>query len=489
MIQAFFLVCCGPQPKDVKQDGRLADSLHFGVILHTIMNIARQCQDRKLQLIFYTATRRNEAHHRIQPFNPHGYGMGNHMAHSEQSSWISVDPRGGITLAAPADGQSHCCHDNRKIQSAQVKNWQVENYSLAIGLSMEEKGDVIYDFGIDGQLVPTDRLKGHPSATYVELIWDMRRIMVSREKALKLPSIRTPLVKDGKFELRVPECSLSVFRLLYDFMQFRETWQEPGETLAKSTSTHTVGPPVLRNPYALSIGPSGMLNHIRVFKTAGDMKFKELQYYAFKRLYGMNTTSDDPIEALREIYNEHIQDNGPPIHSELHKWSRKFLARSEDGGASHNHLGYSGRGTFFGVTNYAELRAHYRFQELHRRNMALQDDCRLVYVEMVASGIVDPLQAQLSQSYDLPDPIAPIVRLPSPRRRLLPRTRSLSNLRPPCVDSFPSTARSISGHSLDDTLYNPFTATNRSLEWELLFRLGTTNRLGYFTHLSVAMDA
>ena len=268
IIQAFFLVCCGPQPKDAKQDGRLAHGLHFGVIFHTIMDISRQCQDRKLQLVFYAATRRNEAHRRGQPFNPYDYGMGNYTAHSEQSWWISVDPQGGITSAAPADGQSHCCHDNRKIQSAQIKNWQVENYSLAIGLSMEEKGDVIYDFCIDGQLVPKDRLKGPLSATFVELIWDMKRIMVSREKTLKLPSIRTPLVKDGKFDLRVPECPLSVFRLLYDFMQFRETWQEPGETLAKSTPTHTVGPPVLRNPYALSIEPSGMLNHIRVFKAA-----------------------------------------------------------------------------------------------------------------------------------------------------------------------------------------------------------------------------
>ena len=54
------------------------------------------------------------------------------------------------------------------------------------------------------------------------------------------------------------------------------------------------------------------------------MEFEELQYYALKRLYDMTTTSDDPIEALREIYNEHSRDSGEPIHSELHKWSRKF---------------------------------------------------------------------------------------------------------------------------------------------------------------------
>ena len=457
MIHAYFLVCCGAQPKGAKQDGRLADGLHFGVILHTIKDVTRQCRDGAVPLIFYASTRRDkDALSRSQSWNGYGNGVGASRRRDHQRSWVSIDPLGSVVAAAPADGQSHCSHDNRSIRPAQVKNWQVEHYSRVIDLAMDQKGDKIYDLGVDSKLVPTDRLKGPPSASYVELVWDKKRIMVPREKALKFTSLKKVLEKDSKYELKVPDCSMSVLRLLYDFMQHRVYWEDPRETVAKSTSNSTRGPPVIVTTSSASIDSAyAMLDHIRVFKTAESMKFEELQSYAIKRLYDMPATCDDPVDALKELYNDG-KDSSSPIHAELHKWARKFLARSEDhrsqyGYGSYNHFG--GSDAFRGMSNYEKV-LHLggeRFQELYGRNLALKDDCKLVYHQL-RGGMLEstPAAGYLNSPFGL---AAPDVLSAQPIMPSLHRPRSWSQghaLDWQRTTPLSSAAALISGQSWDD---------------------------------------
>ena len=474
MIHAFFLVCCGAQPTHVKTDGRLADGMHFGVILHTIQDISRQCVEGSLGLIFYAAKRRDQRAQSGQQrqLGASGYRRASLSGRNNRPAWISIHPLGSLVPAAPADGQTHCCHDNRSIRPAQVKNWQVEHYARAIELNMDQKGDVIYDLGVDGKLVPTDRLRGPPSSSYIELIWDQRRIMVPREKCIKFESLKKPLEREDKFELKLPECTMAVLKLLYDFLQHRMYWEGFNESMAKSTTHRHQGPPILLvDAYVPVQAGHGLIEHIQVFKTAEAMKFEELQRYALKRLYDMPTTSDDPIEALKELYNE-VQDRSRPIHAELHKWARGFLARDEDRTSQYNsYPGYGRQGISRGTSNYEKLIHWYgdRFQELYNSNMAFKDDCKLVNAELSAAGTgryVEPGAAMdyyssLLDPQRLLSPPATHSLMPRPRswnnpQSMLPRARSWSNYNP--LDwnfANRSTASLLSGRSFDDAVLNP----------------------------------
>ncbi|KAK5117774.1 hypothetical protein LTR85_008749 [Meristemomyces frigidus] len=380
MIHAFFLVACGAQPKGAKQDGRLMDGLHFGVIMYTIDDITRRCQGGPLDLVFYAAER-------VQYCGGHDYGRG----------FIAIDPRGSAVGSAPADGQSHCNHDNRKIRRAQIKNWQVEGYSVAIDLDMESKGDEIYDLAADSDFKPIDRLKGPPSSSYVELVWDDKRVMVPREKAVKFKSIKKPLEKNGKMELHVPECDKAIFCQVYNFFTKGSTGSEEDQFRIESAGmgVHGKGPPVII-PQAMSRGASsaGLIVHLQLFKVAEAIKFEELQDHILKQLWSLPATTDDPIDALKELYND--KDNSGPIHSELHKWARSFLLRTDEG-SGENQLGYGWRGGHQsmcrGMANYDKLIAFHgeKFEELYHRNTALKDDCRIVWAEMcMSNGLMQP---------------------------------------------------------------------------------------------------
>ena len=391
MIHAYFIVCCGSQPKGGKQDGRLLDALHFGVILSTIRDITHDCQEDTLELVFYAAQRQRE--HVTPSRSPYQAARRRGMpGASRRQRYIAINPRGSTIGPPPADGQSHCMHDNSKFTAAMVKNWQVENYARCIDLEMDAKGDIINDMGPDGVLIPTQRLKGPPSATYVELIWSGKRVMVPKEKALKFASLKKPIEKDDKRELKLPDCSLMAFRCLYDFINLGSYWRPMEERLVESVSVNSMGPPILvdldRGIVSAPESADGMISHIKVFKLAETLKFEELQNNALHRLYEMPTTSDDPIGALKELYNE--DDKTKPIHAELHKWARNFLARTEritrsplDSWDIQEHSMYRGSSNYEKIL-LSPMRD--RFQELYVRNLALKDDCKLVVAELTMAG-------------------------------------------------------------------------------------------------------
>ncbi|EMC97940.1 hypothetical protein BAUCODRAFT_408506 [Baudoinia panamericana UAMH 10762] len=377
MIHAYFLIACGAQPKGSKQDGRLLDGLHFGVILFTIRDLSINCRYRRpLNLIFYASTRRRKA-----------AGQSRRMLPNDGLMFVEIDSRGLAAADAPADGQSHCSFDNRKVRYAQLKNWQIESYSAALDLDMESKGDVIYDLNVDNAFVPLDRLKAPPSTTYIELIWEDKRVMVKRELALKYKSIMTPLEKEHKMELKVPECSQYVFRHIYDF--FMKGSYAMGLELSmqdSSTYEHSRGPPVLTNRGSKQPeSTTGVVVQLQVFKVAEAMKFEELQKYILSVIWDLPVTDDDPISILQQLYNEH--DNSGPIHAELHKWGREFLARVE-GYAPNVHSAYNPSSA--GMSNLQKIWAWHgsRFNSLYHCNMALKDDCKhATYALNAGSGM------------------------------------------------------------------------------------------------------
>lgn len=482
MIHAFFLVCCGAQPKGAKPDGRLADGLHFGVLLMTIQEICRNCTEGPLPLIFYANTRR-----KLQ--DPHSAIASKGRC---KPSWLAVDPHGSGMTAPPADGQSHCSHDNRRIRLSDIKNWQVEKCALAWELNSAERGDVIHDLGADGQLVSTDRLKGPPSSTYVELIWNDKRIMIAREKSLKFQSLRKPIERQGKMELKVPDCSMMVLRFLYDFMQHGFYWEDPAETMMKHALRRPRGPPVLVPPgeMATDVG-CGMLSHIRVFKIAECMKFEELQAYALKRLYDMSTASDDPVETLKELYNDG-RDRVKPIHAELHKWARKFLSQSDEMIPAYEYFSHGFGDAIRGTSNYEKMRygCGERFEELYHRNMAFKDDCKLVCAELTMGAMTNSTSPA---SWVYPArriaPCAPTsLRTAVPRRNswsdfLLSRQRDRSNCNTvdwPQTSPMTSTPASVSSESIDDIGLGAAFAQPGLLDWSASNRVSPCVSFEYY---------
>jgi hypothetical protein len=290
-------------------------------------------------------------------------------------------------------------HDNRRFRGAEIRNWQVSHYACAIELEFDERGNTVYDLDVSGELLPVQRLRGPPSSTYVELIWDEKRVMVPRDKVMEFDSLKKPGSRNGKYELLLPKCDFHTLKCLWDFIQHRKyspqySYLDPATSQRREDMK---GPPIIVHGRGFD-ATDGVTVHIRVFKMAESMKFSELQKYAMERLYEMPTTADDPITALKEIYNE--KDKSKPIHAELHKWARKFLARTDEPHHIHPHdrswdpLGLDHRfsryeyPSYRGTSNYEKLISIHgdRFQELYHRNPALKDDSKLVVAQLSYPG-------------------------------------------------------------------------------------------------------
>jgi hypothetical protein len=399
MIHAYFLVCCGKQGKSTEQDGRLLDALHFGILMYTIQEISGDCEDSYLPLSFYAHRRAYRSRaacrsHRMDFYYDRDAGR------SIARPYIAIDPHGGTVGPPPNDGQSHCMHDNRRFRGADIRNWQVSNYASAIELEMDKKDNTIYDLDVSGELKPVERLQGPPSSTYVELVWDGKRVMAPREKALGFDSLAKSGKKEGKYELNMPKCDFLTLKCVWDFIQHKKYSpkkedSDDSETASKPRD-EPQGPPIIVHSNGkdkdTDDAADSVVVHIRVFNTAESMKFSELQKYALDRLYDMPTTSEDLITALKEIYNG---AESKPINADLHKWARKFLARTDE--SSHARHACSDRDPwagacyaqpYRGTSNYEKLISIHgdRFAELYHANPVLKDDSKLVVAELSYPG-------------------------------------------------------------------------------------------------------
>ena len=414
MIHAYFLVACGAQPLGAQQDGRLMDGVEFGVILKSIKDLTRECAGGEVPLIFYAEDRMNNGRQRYLS-----------QCRGSQNRFIALSPLSSSAGPAPVDGKSHCCHDNRRIRPAQVKNWQVEHYSRALNLDQESKGDYIHDYGIDNKFSKKYRVMGPPSASYVELIYDGMRVMVPRDNAMRIVNLKRLLVKNERMELKVPECSMDTFTQLYNYLTIGSyTAVGEGDYVRgrdRDVGIHgQAGPPIIAHIERRGAPEvPGMITHIRVFKVAVALEFEELQKHAVDHLYRMPIAYDDPINALHELYNMG-SDQGAAIHADLHQWVRAFLARSDNvydvgrnchdwqgglpllgpcgqqglpGLQRYGHLGYlSSFDASPGSTNYKKLHNvyHERFLKLYYNSPTFKDDCKLVVASMHDCDVPSP---------------------------------------------------------------------------------------------------
>ncbi|KAF2723702.1 hypothetical protein K431DRAFT_197958, partial [Polychaeton citri CBS 116435] len=344
MIHAWFLVCCGAQEEGARQDGRISDGLHFGVILFTLRDVICNCRDGPLKLTFYAVQRcKMHEYNTSDPRFPYLGQSGDHVPH-DRDRYISIDPKGlSAVNLPPADGESHCTHDNRKIRYAQIKNWQVENYARAIKSDHESKtGYEVSDLNTKGELEAVKRLHGPPSRTYVELIWEMKRIMVPKAKVIRYATLNKLVEKMAeKRDVAIPAgCSFNVLKFLYDFIQkgnYVISNQEDDCTTSGSSQYRpelTHGPPVIKGPPISSVSDltrdahQRLLTQVHVFNLAKEMGFNELRDYALQRMHDMPTTTDDPIAVLVEIYG----DGKSAPHGALQHWTRCFLMRKDESG-------------------------------------------------------------------------------------------------------------------------------------------------------------
>ncbi|CAK1361927.1 hypothetical protein CB0940_02753 [Cercospora beticola] len=403
MIHAFLLVCCGAQPKDDTPDDRMMDGLHFGVILMTIRDITVNCVDGTLDLIFHASKRRMVQNNTLfVPPPPPLYPLDGML--------LAVDPRGHGHAAMLHDGRTHCNHDNRHVSRHQIKNWQVTEYSKALEAEMAAKGDKIWDF-TDGETFEEFlRIHAPPSATYIELLYDdgttaePKRIMAKREKALKFKSLKEPLTTFLKFELAIPSCDIKTFRCIYDFINKDGYLATPLDQAAQYPITQGHGPPVLIMPQDPRLQQMALINkdesaitHVKVFKAGESMKFEELMTRAIQQLYRIPVTSEDPIALLKAIYNIEPPSKNP-LHSELHRWARRFLYRCP--GRSHIgslidtpsvHPLAHARGVLSGsysISNMRKIKTRYpqQFRELLEQSRAFREDAELANAMLRAGG-------------------------------------------------------------------------------------------------------
>ena len=469
MIHAYFLVCCGKQGKSAEQDGRLLDALHFGILMYTIQDISKDCEQGDLLLPFYAHQRACRSRAACHEYQWDSYDRG--VCRSIARPYIAIDPHSGTVGPPPNDGRSHCMHDNRRFRYADIHDWQLSSFASAIGQEMDKKDNTIYDLDISGDLKPVERLEGPPSSTYVELIWDGKSIMAPREKALGFDSLAKSGKKEGKYELYMPKCDFLTFKCVWDFIQHKKysPQETDSDSRASGRSDEPKGPPIIVHGNGKDTDATdGVVVHLRVFKAADSMKFTELQKYAIERLYDMATTSNDPITALKEIYNG-AESNS--INADLHKWAREFLARTDE--SQHERHGVRDRRDpwafsyyhrspqqYRGTSNYEKLISIHgdRFQELYHSNPVLKDDSKLVVAELSYPGhltddnpsVPAPINSRMprmpsspssaKRPYYMPDIAAAAAAVPPPRRyhnTPLARQRSFSDSNDP-IDWLPN---------------------------------------------------
>ena len=313
MVHAYLLVCCGPETKEHKRDGRLLDGLHFGVLLYRIK-----------ELVAIAGC--------VLPLSLHrdGHGLGMVSLHSDTNLYSAYRSRPKEEFAPTTTDDSlecptqlkttHCSHDSR-VTPQQCKDWTRYNYQKAIDEKADGRGNSIMRPG-DSELKAYDRLKEcPPSSEYVELLWNKQRVLCDKEKAVKnAASMKKYFLDKDREPIKIPECSYEIFLSVHNFLQKGK--YKPDIELSNDMSA-SKGPVLLGTRHD---SPNHLLADIRLHKIAGDIKCDELQAYALARLNSIEFTHNDPIEAFSVLYND---DNpSKKVHEDLRRWTRTFLTRT-----------------------------------------------------------------------------------------------------------------------------------------------------------------
>jgi hypothetical protein len=141
----------------------------------------------------------------------------------------------------------------------------------------------------------------------------------------------------------VPPCDIDTFRCIYDFINKDGYLATPQERLLQWPLREGQGPAILFREHEATrglIAPDvSIITHIKVFKAAESMRFEELMKRALEQMDSIPMTMENPMALFRALYNDEQAPPGP-IHAALHRWSRKFMIRTEDDtGAYTSYLG------------------------------------------------------------------------------------------------------------------------------------------------------
>ncbi|KAK5167614.1 uncharacterized protein LTR77_007313 [Saxophila tyrrhenica] len=192
-------------------------------------------------------------------------------------------------------------------------------------MGMDSKDDTVYCVDSENSLVAFPRREAPRPATYEDLIWGSKHIMIP--KTLHMEA--RPFM--GPYEL--PKNSTEdIMLFIYAFIQYGEFGRVSVPTIRSHGYDFHEPPFQLRSAEQRPFGPEKQayrrvcdrVDHIRLFKTADETGFSELRCHALQRLHNVRFDSRSPIEALEEVYNIST-DGTPPPHPDLRHWARKFL--------------------------------------------------------------------------------------------------------------------------------------------------------------------
>ncbi|KAK8220147.1 hypothetical protein M8818_000563 [Zalaria obscura] len=350
MIHAYFLVCCGPPAKDTKCDGRLLDGRQFGILAGRIRELSGLSTPGYLPLHLHplpeTRRPRELTNTSRELFSP---------------KTVEATPlRNDIT---------HCSRDNRDITVRSCLAFLEKEYGAALEEACDKRGDHVYKIS-DSGLTQVHRLtEAPPSAQYVELLWNDKRIMLPSAKLLAYPSMagkgRTIAVPGSTTE--------TTLRCLHAFVETGKYKPDlpipllPPSTVPSASATNASTAPVLADPRPEA--PDYILTDLTIHALASALSFTELAAHALLRLHTLPSTHSPPLPALTLIYD------APSPSESLRRWTRAFLTTRGGGGG--------------GAPNLWKLARRYAegYTALYHRSPLFKEDVDIAAATLTAQAL------------------------------------------------------------------------------------------------------
>ncbi|KAJ9656564.1 hypothetical protein H2201_008497 [Coniosporium apollinis] len=275
MIHAYFLAVCKHTKTKEGIDERLEHGKHFGAIMHEIKNAAAKAQNSRHAL----------------PLN-----FGQKVQYPLYDGWQG-HPRGlqyGYDLVGLRDLDldcSDCQTDIKNIEAADIDSWYSKTCEPAY-----KRETTVHCVAVDGALVGSPREMATPAEDWVEFIYDDKAVIFPRYQAERYDSLKKHFAGD-KRELQIPAVPLDVFNMLCKFVIQRSY----GPDISRVQEKDAKGPPIIRTYEKDST--KYLVSDIQMYKLGKAIGFDELSKTALKRLNEQHFTHNDPVAALKEIYD------------------------------------------------------------------------------------------------------------------------------------------------------------------------------------------